>query len=883
MKKNLKKYLFAATAVFAMLAGGSCSKDLTTADHDSAAFNDDGTITVTVGMEMPQMNSVATRTMGETPDYGSLNLYMFVFEENEGLKQYAKVESQFAQNENLVKFKLKLEPTEKNAVMHLIATDQPDFESQIVYGMEDRAIGSLYTDDGHEAYWQRISFGSNIPGAEEAEEHPNEKAKLDAITAKLSRVPMIRNFCRVSITSTASNFSLTGLYVVNTVDRGSVAPYVADSKLFVDYCNGAAAKNYNEISSTGHIGTLPTGVTLINKLGDINSKIESADGATLPNGSAVYIYERPARTTSAERTYVIIRGLLNGHTAESFYKIDLGHVLDDDVVGIFQYYNLLRNFDYAIKLNEVASDGYDSLEEAANGPVFNNFSASVEARNMNSISDGDDMIFVNFTSYVFTLTGQTVDLLAQFREKINDGKGGDVKNNLLDIKWEQGEVISSVTGPQTETKNGEEWNKYVVTAAENGGDKLKQQSVYIFRGKKDDGTYGLYREVIFFSHEPWGFLHMDTFPGLWESIDDMPTWDWSEKNREIGQSKGSPLTLFFELPPGLPQALFPLRFVIESDRQNIQNAYQGNAVVRSVPASESLFKTNPTIGTPTTTRIQYVKTVTWEDYYGENSEELVGTGSSIVRCRFLTITDLAQDGVGGTNSKSTTHLRVYNEYFGDKQVDAQGNVTWNPYHQDGFERDVATSDPSPRFWDFNSGIWDDILSQMASRYEGNNPSYSPIFDATNNSTDELIFVDGTETVRVNVWTTAIRPTLKTGTDENGVRYVQTTNAGDILKHKHTYSQTERTIRVEVVSTNANGQPAQPQVKISNITGAQSLNVTYVQKDSDEANGFYVYEVTVPSVVTALDVDIMAPTGSPNMRFYKINFYPRWDELAPKEN
>ena len=888
MKECVRHIVSAVAAALAMLAAWACSSDLaddarTGQTSAEATFNDDGTIGLTIGMEIPEMTSAATRTMNATPDYDALSLYMFVFEQGEGLKQYARIESAAGQTpgtDGVVKFRVTLEPTEKSAVVHIVATDQPDFEQQIVYGMEDRVIGSLCTDGGHEAYWQRIELGSNIPSAEEAEKYPDEKAKVDAIAAKLNRVPVIRNFCRVSVYNSARNFTLTGLYVVNTVDRGSAAPYAADRQQFMVYCDGPAAdgrytgRSYADISSDGYVGTLPAGVTLINKIDRIETRIESGQGQAIANGSAIYFYERPARTSSSERTYAILRGRMDGKQNDTYYKIDIGRIRDDDVVGIFEYYNLLRNFDYAIRLNTVESEGYKTLDEAAGGAVFNNFSASVEARNMNSISDGDDMIQVNFTSFVFTLSGQTVNLLAQFRENITDGKAGSIRNDLLEIKWEAGEVISSIAAPKTETKDGTQWNSYEVTAGENAGAQLKQQTVYVYRGKKSDGSYGLYREVIFFSHEPWSFVHMDTFPGLWESMDEMPDWEWSNEKREIGQSKGSPLTLFFELPAGLPQTLFPLKFYIESDRQNIQNAYQGNAVVRSVPASESLFNEDPTLGKPTTARIQYVKTVTWEDYYGETSDELVGTGSAIVRCRFLTITDLAQDGIGGAGQtgQSTTTLRVYNEYFGRKIVDAQGNVSWKSYHQDGFERNTETSDPSPRFWDFNSGIWDDILTRMSSRYGESATDYL-IYTADNNSTDELIFVDGTTVDRG-----VTKPTLNTGRDNDGRRYVQTTAAGDMMKHKHTYSNTKRTIRVEVESTDDAGRPAAPQIAVTNVKGG-TIAAPGGYKEFDADKGLYVYEFVVPEAVTALDVDVKPAADNPSMRFYKVNLYPRWGDFG----
>lgn len=869
MNSIMKYMLVAAVALFAAGNFSSCTntvpdeKTPVQACGHSVVFNMDGTMTLTIGVEIPGMATATTRAMDDAPDYASLDLYLLLFEDGEGLRQYAKALPRASQGDathghtELVEFDIALEPTDKNAVVHLVATNQPGFENQIAYGSEDYVIPLLFTDSGCEAYWQRIDLGMPVPGAEAAD----AASKADAIAEKLGHVPMIRNFCRVSVELnskiTDDTFKLTGVYVVNTVDRGSIAPYVADTKRFVDYYKEQSGKylckTYGEISGQGHIGTLPSGIKLINKLDEpIQTKSEGAGGKW-----EVYFYERPARTSSTERTYVIIEGNYNKSSESSYYKLDLGYTnLDgtDDVVGEFVYYNLLRNFDYVVRLNTIASEGYGSLEAAAAGAVFNNFSASVEARNMNSVSDGTDMIFVNSTSFVFTFPDRPIELLTQFRENINVG-GGTVANGKLNIKIMPGDVIAAISDPVDTVINGSTWRKYFVSPLANPDGLLKQQTVYVYRGLNDDGTNGLYREITFFSHGPWSFEHIDTFPGHWETVDDMPDgWEWTiNKNREIGHLKGSPLTLFFELPAGLPQAIFPLKFLIESDRQNIQNAYQGNAVVRSVPAGESLFAKDWTLstGAPTTTRIQYEKTVTWEDYYGGVSDELIGTGSSIVRCRFLTITDLNQDviGNGEDHGMSKTTLRVYNPYFGTYTKDGM----WLGYVDDGFDRDKNTSDPSPRFWDFSSGIWNSIMYRMNDKERGK-------LTEDNNLTDELYFIEGGTRTLSNV-------------QEDAFRYVLASNDGDILRHKHTYSTTPRTIRLEVMSTDNQGTPSEPRIQISITGGTGTAMLSY----STFTDGMYIYEYEIPEFVKSLDLDIMRPIGKP-MRFYRVDFYPRWGDF-----
>ena len=878
--KRLLKYIASVAVTIAMMFAASfnCDTDWTPkTTQNNATFNDDGTMNVTVSMSIPRMTSATTRTLAGDPDFENLHLFLLVFEKNnDGAYQLRQLEEFAPGNEGykinqpdathdhdaLTTFKVALEPTDREAVIHLIATDQPDFGSNISFGTEESVITSLCTtatgEQQYGAYWQRVDLESNIPTQEQAKGDPSLKTNLESA---LSHVPLVRNFCRVSVVNNSTDdFTLTGVYVLNTVDQGSVAPYMADKMAFVDSYNG---KTYEALSQQGYIGSQPTGIKIINKLEDFDfkneanatgihacqatskSEIELANAATA-KVEPVYFYERFARPIDPDQTFVIIRGKYKGDAKETFYRIDIGYLRPGDEVGIFNYYNLLRNFDYAIQLNAVESSGYATLEEAANGVVYNNFSASVEARTMNSISDGEDMIFVNHTSFVFLRPGQTIELLAQFRTDITDGKGGTVRNDLLQFRFddEKHEVIESVEekkvlDPNPNDDNRDFWNVYTVKGSSNPGptDELKWKTLYIYRGNKaaegQPADYGLYREITFYSHLPWSFPHIDTFPGLWMSPDDIPVWDMEdEREREVGHSKGSELTLFFELPAGIPQALFPMEFAIESDRQNIQNAYAGNAVVRSVPANKSLFSeenkdangkpSDWMKGNPTTTRIQYIKTVTWEDYNTDKSMGQVGTGSSLVRCRFLTITDLDQEGVGGGDkdeapSASTTTLRVYNEHFGRLETDDNGNPVWRMYHDDKFTRDNTTSDPTPVIWDFS--VSDD----------------------------------------------------RAGLGMTGGTYHQDGGYYDNVSRfsiSHNYPGSDPRTAVLVITTDLENR-----FTIS-ASGGTGVSAKYSENGVEEVDGKYMHymEINIPSAVKTLGINVTVPL--PAQKLYKIEFYPR---------
>lgn len=712
--KKIKIFLLAVAAILVTGLLTACSADMpdrVTASN-GITYSEDGNLIIPVSMDIPGMQKVSTRaSLGSEPDYENLKLYLLVFETGKGLTQFTTLttepdnaDSDHGHN-NLVSIKseIELQPTGGNVSFHLIATNQPDFADRVGYGTEERVITSLTTRNGYEAYWQRLDPECNIPGAEYVDpSNPSydarEAAKAEKIQKLFKHIPMVRNFCSLSANSSAvmGNFLLTGVYLVNTVDCGYVAPYVAEnpsSERFVKYYNNPAApgqeyqpKSYKEISAQNHIGVVPGEARLINTGVDpaaIATKSESSVGDIQP----IYFYERLARPDSRERSYVIIRGSYQGH-ADTYYKLDLGNVGDSELgieVGLFEYYNLLRNFDYVINLKRVEGDGYSTFEEAAHGAIYNNFSAALEVRSMATISDGEDYMYLNKTSFVFTKADETQYLKMQYREHINDGLGGEICNDLIKLRLESGNVIKNIELDHVEKdKDDEEWYVFRMDGFD-PTDDLLEQTLYLYRGNKgteDDPEYGLYRVISLFSCKPWPITKMQTFPGTWDSYERMNadtgcTWD---TELPIGKTVDSPLTLFFELPPGLPQPIFPLTFVIESDLQNIQNEYEGTAVVRSVEAKNSLFKDRvDSSGKPlvTTSRIQYLKTVTWEDYNTVDQGEILANGSLIVHARFVTITDLNQSVI---NADKTT-IRVAGEYFG-KIVDGD----YYDYFEDTFQR-----------------------------------------------------------------------------------------------------------------------------------------------------------------------------------------------------
>lgn len=851
----LKKYLY----IVALLVGSigclsSCSDVIeeNVSKSPAVTYNEDGSLNLTLEVEIPRMTTLATRAMGETPNYSDLNLYLLVFDSETGnLRQTQVIRDLTPTGDDVhtqkqyVKFNATFYPTDGEATVHLIASNQDLSQDLTAIGWE-YMLRSICTTNGNEAYWARVPLGMNIPSAGDA--NSDEVAK--EIAGMLSHVPMVRNFCRVSVTSSVDNFTPTRLHLVNVTDRGSVVPYLTDDDKvddetrnnngFVKFFKEAyIPRNYSEISATGYIGEPPTGTVL--QTGN-NNVVSAADNDALN----VYLYERPYR--NANRTYAIVEGTYGtgNNSSTRFYKVDIGAVAEDDKVGRFKYYNFIRNFDYKINILSVTSAGYSTLEAAMNGSVSNNLWGTVDVENLSSISDGTDRIAVSFTNYVFTAnTPKTVDLRALYMN------GNSPESDKLDIVFEGEDMLERIGNPIRRN------DSIIWTIGIKDGVELtstaKQQTAYVYRGDKGDGTYGLYRVIKFTLISQFEIEHIDTYPGLWEDWETVP-WDWSEDKREIGQGIDAPLTLFFELQEGLPESIFPLEFVIESSKQNIQNAYQGNAVVKTVPAAQSLFWNNGNGGV-NTARIQFVKTVTWEDYNTVGTTESPATGSRIVRCRFLTTTDLAQDGIGGAgaNGESTTTLKVSNPYFA--------------MQEDGFTRNSKTSDPSPKIWDFSSSDWTTVMDEIQGGSRNNWTSRGEV-----NGTGLTIVAGGT-----NANGTA--NSLYSGTEEEEgtiYRYIRTSSDNNYFQFTHAYPGSDaRTAQLVITASNVNND--EDNVANVDVTAIGASSVTVNDNTGFTKRDTRVFNIAIPAnTASNFETTVRIKPSGP-MRIYKIEYYPRGTE------
>lgn len=764
--KKIFTYIFLAGFIGIL---SSCVGDLF---HSKDSDSGDG-IKLTVSLSLPEMQTMQTRgvlddsdlnPLNPTVDYlKSLNLYMFIFEKTGSPESNylltlvhgdkisvtsTKQEKETGQHPNqiLQTFTANVEGTSENAIIHLVATADPNFEEQLQEATDRTELGlfygsnGLYTKDTSPAFWKRIDLGMPIT---------KENAENEEFMAKLRHVQMIRNFCRVTVSleenyNNPLDFVIDGYALVNQVNAAYVAAYSdSDPRGFVEFEASDESgkltgkmKKYGDLLVDDKYTPARHPASVRDHKEEEASKWLPADGADdsrIFSNVPKYMFERPYQ--DQHRTFVVIKGHFGSSTAYRYIKLDIGDIPEwmfDEEQGFlssaFEYRHLYRNFSYDIKITTIASTNVGSATAvgAVSGPAVNNVGATVETQSITDISDGVDRMFVNETKFIIVDDKNgapypaSYDLMWRYVSDWQGAKANETENIKYNYPGMELELNddSGIFGNLTPIANGTKWPEgwendnfggwSGMSIAFNRPDEtVRQKTVRLYYSNPSTSrpNVKLSRDITFVMRKRWSFVtdnsypsNVEVYPGAYSYENNtMPYESLAEMRKNItpgyvGSQIGAQLTVMFELPDDLPESIFPLDFKIGFDRQNVDNAYEGNAIVTTGP---SMFEDDP--GGVGVMRIQYIKTVSWDYYHG--SSDAGDKGHKIVTVRFVTTNDvLHESGFEGNNS--TTRVRVSNPYF--------------TLGADDFERaaheDVVDPTRTRWYWNFSYPEWGTYFS-----------------------------------------------------------------------------------------------------------------------------------------------------------------------------
>ena len=667
MIKRLTTYI----AVAASLVLGACSEETLRPDVPDAG----GEEGVRVSIAIPDMPRLATRAFGDTP---AADLKLTVFEFEKGSDPTNTFLTKIYQAETLTQTNVANGATVDFRINDLLMTESPRVLHFVVapqhldakYASEAVVFSNLSVRDNSQAYWGRVEFPNGYGTVDK-----NMKPQLtDEAKQKLTGVNVLRNFAKVSVevaaTATA-NFQLTGFELVNVPTSGTVAPYNSGRQEFPQMFDDAGtmlgylAVAGNGSGQQGYSGIMPANCGFR----DLEENFSPVADGGRPAWSTrdAYLYEHPFEST--RRTYVILQGNYRPTTTDAwqtcYYKIDLVRLNEES--GMTEYYDILRNYDFHINVTGVSAPGASTASEAISGVSYNNISADVDARDMLQISDGANIVEVSKTNIIFTNT-TPVEFL--YRYSPVGGFSSETTNAKLHTNGlNAGDVIASVTAPEVYTDaDGVVWVKRVITPKPIPEAGTREQSFYVVDAD------GLGREIRLVAHVPYDYSDIEVYPG---SENGRPTSAAGQGT--VSPLSGQPFTVYFNLPAGMPEAMFPLTFILESNRQNMENNPIGTLVVTS---GQTGFPTTEVYEVP---RIKYRKTVSYAEYLyktdANNNLITDGAGNYVentdhtVRCRFRTINSLAE--LPGAPTQTVTYLLISNDYFNCTGENTQAAVpTW---------------------------------------------------------------------------------------------------------------------------------------------------------------------------------------------------------------
>lgn len=667
MIKRLTTYI----AVAASLVLGACSEETLRPDVPDAG----GEEGVRVSIAIPDMPRLATRAFGDTP---AADLKLTVFEFEKGSDPTNTFLTKIYQAETLTQTNVANGATVDFRINDLLMTESPRVLHFVVapqhldakYASEAVVFSNLSVRDNSQAYWGRVEFPNGYGTVDK-----NMKPQLtDEAKQKLTGVNVLRNFAKVSVevaTVATSNFQLTGFELVNVPTSGTVAPYNSGRQEFPQMFDDAGkmlgylAVAGNGSGQQGYGGIMPANCGFRNLEENFSPVADGRRPAW--STSPAYLYEHPFEST--RRTYVILQGNYRPTTTDAwqtcYYKIDLVRLNEES--GMTEYYDILRNYDFHINVTGVSAPGASTASEAISGVSYNNISADVDARDMLQISDGANIVEVSKTNIIFTNT-TPVEFL--YRYSPVGGFSSETTNAKLHTNGlNAGDVIASVTDPEVYTDaDGVVWVKRVITPKPIPEAGTREQSFYVVDAD------GLGREIRLVAHVPYDYSDIEVYPG---SENGRPTSAAGQGT--VSPLSGQPFTVYFNLPAGMPEAMFPLTFILESNRQNMENNPIGTLVVTS---GQTGFPTTEVYEVP---RIKYRKTVSYAEYLyktdANNNLITDGAGNYVentdhtVRCRFRTINSLAE--LPGAPTQTVTYLLISNDYFNCTGENTQAAVpTW---------------------------------------------------------------------------------------------------------------------------------------------------------------------------------------------------------------
>jgi len=437
-------------------------------------------------------------------------------------------------------------------------------------------------------------------------------------------IPLIRNFVKITINNTWSDFVLHKVALLNTPKEGLVAPFRSSTAPKFE-----TAYTWSSSWSPGQI-PLKTDIDshnyapLLASAGldphPCPSGLETALPASSGQTVTLFMYERGLPFDN-NAVGVLIGGELAGADAShkdgdglTWFKLE---ITDEDG----DYYPFYRDFEYTLELTEIVeatSNGHNSASSALNHVPLGNISNAKETEFLTQINDGNGLtLWVSYVDYTTTGGGTTVPLLYTFYHDnggtktyycsgANDRVTLTAKTNEAtgsNLNWatsgvtKEGELTSSSPYWSKRPDTGLTWYLATVTLNASTTEILQNDIEVVGKTLSTDpiGARSLSRHITYTITYPQK-LGLEITP--------------------IGANEaGRPTHLTVTLPKTLTISAFPLKLRIEAEDTNL-------TPIDNVTAKTGVSTFDPIAPATTQTKLSYyfVKTIEHDEYVASDTK-----------------------------------------------------------------------------------------------------------------------------------------------------------------------------------------------------------------------------------------------------------------------
>ncbi|BCS86717.1 hypothetical protein prwr041_26100 [Prevotella herbatica] len=619
MMKSKLHYIFYLIAITLFFT--ACSEHDFLTDYNIVQSNGKP-VDINGSLNTPDLQVMSTRSLGETPDIKKL--YAIVFDNNGLLMEVDTCKAANSNGDNinnfstasngLTYFHVTLHTSTTPRIVHLVANFNPTFTTILD---EASLMRKMIVTDSTDSYWQRIVFDEGI--------YMNSDGTVDVekTLPKMQNLKLIRNFAKVTVSiadSIKNIFIPQGYYVFNQPKSGTVAPYnvntaISDDPLtsrFADYiASDGTTMSYKELLDQKYYGYEPETRTFKD-----NPDPTSASFPWKNVLEPTYIYESTHRN-DLDNPYIIIKGTYISGTGSTgvptYYKADFCYPTEQtgstDLTSM-TYYNLIRNFQYNLKVTRISGNGSKTLADAIVGGPMNNFMGVTTAGNITNIANDISRLYVSFTDEMFTTKDPIVikyknvfnmhdpsttsdDEICNLRRRELNTTDYTGKNyvRIVGLDEEDKSPIGTIKGPiaaSATISSGNDangWRTITIQPTDLPTSSLEQkiQTISIYNSD------GLERNINLYYRQPMNF-----------SVELNPATVTSSEDQEVDVIIG--------IPGDLTAPRFPLTFKIE---------HNSNAIYPNVQATgfnELPVVVGKSIIDGTTDSYYYTRNISWNEY-----------------------------------------------------------------------------------------------------------------------------------------------------------------------------------------------------------------------------------------------------------------------------